>query len=645
MNAPVTFGQVFKAGDVKSTEYLGAKTAAGTTVPIQVDVKARHADGSLRHAIITVVLPTSLPAQTQAIYLVKGTAPGATAAATPQQLLNAGFTSSFSATIGGKVYTASADALLKSGKFTTWMSGPLATEWQVSAPLQTASGEVHPHLSARFAIRAYGTSKARVDVTVENAWAFEAKPQNFTYDAQVLIGGRASYTKAGMTHYHHARWRQVAWWGTAPALQVSHNPAYLIASKAVPNYDQTVKVQTTALTDLKTTLNKTLTQAMPTGLVSTYMPMTGGRIDIGILPGWAAMTVLSTSSVARDLTLSTGDLAGSWSIHYRDRRTDRPVTLADYPYMTIVGRSTDTYNPATKQYEAFPACAGAGLCDIPTTADTAHQPSLAYLPYVLTGDYYYLEELQFWANFDSFSENPNYRSFGKGLVQNDQVRGQAWSMRTLGQAAYITPDSDPQKAVLTNLVNNNLNWYETTYVNNSQANKLGVLINGYAFSYNNGTAIAPWQDDFFTSVAGHLSELGFTKAQALLAWKAQFAVSRMVGAGACWIDGAIYNVTLKNSSTDTAIYSTIADVYKASHTPEIAALTCNSTQMAAAFGVQVGEMTGVSSFNMGYPSNMQPALAFAAPLTTDGAKAWKLFMSRTVKPDYSTAPQFAIVPR
>jgi hypothetical protein len=48
----------------------------------------------------------------------------------------------------------------------------------------------------------------------------------------------------------------------------------------------------------------------------------------------------------------------------------------------------------------------------------------------------------------------------------------------------------------------------------------------------------------------------------------------------------------------------------------------------------------------GYPSNLQPALAYAADVLGDaGKKAWAQFMARSVKPNYGTGPQFAIVPR
>ena len=83
----------------------------------------------------------------------------------------------------------------------------------------------------------------------------------------------------------------------------------------------------------------------------------------------------------------------------------------------------------------------------PMENDSAHQPSMAFLPYVVTGDLFYLEELQFWANYNMVQGNPGYRDDKKGLVKWDQIRGQAWSMRTLGQVAFITPDAHPLKSV------------------------------------------------------------------------------------------------------------------------------------------------------------------------------------------------------
>jgi len=69
-------------------------------------------------------------------------------------------------------------------------------------------------------------------------------------------------------------------------------------------------------------------------------------------------------------------------------------------------------------------------------------------------------------------------------------------------------------------------------------------------------------------------------------------------------------------------------------------------KMAIQLKLQANEMIGHSSEPEGFPSNMQPALALSVQTGTPQAlAAWKLFMSRANKPDYSRAPQFAIIPR
>jgi hypothetical protein len=642
----VTFGQVFAQGDVAAGQTVTGKLSSGAALPMQVNVKARHPDGSVRHAIISTTLTSLAAGQPQLVSMERATAEAEAAAITPAALLDAGFTASFVATIAGKRYSASADALLRAGAYKTWLSGPIANEWLVSAPLKDDSGVAHPHLSARFAIRAFtGTTQARVDVTVENNWAFQTAPQNFIYDAAIQVGDRTAFTKAALTHFHHARWRKVFWWGAEPTVHARHNVPYLIATRAVPNYDQSIIFSETKLASWKNAWTGTKTEPMGVGLANPYMPSTGGRDDIGLLPAWAATYLLTMDKRAKDVTMGTADLAGSWSAHYRDRNTDRPVSVINYPYMTILGRSTDTINPATRKSEAFPVCATTTACATPYTHDTSHQMAFSYLPYLVSGDHYHLEELQFWTMYNTFSSNPGYREFTKGLLKPDQVRGQAWSMRTLAEAAYISPDNDPLKAQFTGFLNHNLDWYNANYTNNPSTNVFGVLTHGYAVAYDNWTGMSPWMDDFFTSAIGHVRELGYAKANPLLAWKAKFPIARMIDKDFCWIKGGIYALKIRDTETGP-FYTSLGQAYKASNTAEFNQLGCNSTAMAASLALKVGEMTGYSSMPTGYPSNMQPALAYAADVdTSNGAAAWTVFMGRTVKPNYGNGPQFAIVPR
>jgi hypothetical protein len=191
----------------------------------------------------------------------------------------------------------------------------------------------------------------------------------------------------------------------------------------------------------------------------------------------------------------------------------------------------------------------------------------------------------------------------------------------------------------------------------------------YTTSSGPSTGVAPWQDDFYTWSVGYQADLGFTNANPLLAWKAKFPVGRMTAPGYCWIDGAAYELDVR-SSASSPLYSTFAEAYQATLRNLDGTPLVNSTgakyldqpcgsQAQADWRTQydhdnhttrgpwaAGEMTGYANTPQGFPSNMQPALAVAATSGIPNAQAaWTLFMSRSIKPDYSNAPQFAIVPR
>ncbi len=649
---PITFGQVFAPGDVLADEILTLQTVGGDTAySTQADIRAYHDDGSIRHAVLTALVPvTAGQSSTLEIAASSGTPP--TDSVTLSELLNSGFSTTVSATIDGVTWTADAAAELESQPEEQWLSGPLMTEWLVDVPLRDPSGNAHPHLQARFAVRTYRpTEFIRVSVVLENNWAYEPSPSNITYDLDINVCGNSVYGRTGLTHYHHARWRKVFWCSSDPGVHLKHDADYLMDSGAVANYDRSLSIPESALASMETSwndlrnANPDQTEPMGIGLADSYMPKTGGRADIGPQPRWLVRWLLSQDPRARIAAFGTADLAGSWPIHYRDKNTDLPVSLIDYPYMTLLGRHSDTYNPVKGEYEAFPDC-GAD-CSTPYTADDAHQPDLVYLPYLVTGDHYYLEELLFWANFNMLRANPGYRQFEQGLLHWAQTRGQAWALRTIGEAAYIAPDDHPMKQYFLDRVGYNLYWYIDEYVAPSapRHNNLGILTNGYAFSYNSGRGIAPWQDDFFTWTIGHLRQLGFTDANTLLVWKAGFSTGRMIDPGFCWIFGSEYYLNVRDVDGGS-IYPDFASVYAASIDAQYLSMECGGQAMADALGLQLGEMVGYSESSIGYPSNMQPALAVAVDAGTTGAiEAWLQFESRSVKPDYDTDPTWAIVPR
>jgi hypothetical protein len=273
----------------------------------------------------------------------------------------------------------------------------------------------------------------------------------------------------------------------------------------------------------------------------------------------------------------------------------------------------------------------------------------------VTGDWYYLEELKFWADWVEFKQNPRYRDFRTGLIDRNTLRGQAWSLRTLGYAAYVLPDSDPMKGYFNRVVHNNIQWYNQQYTDNPSANKLHIITNG-SLSYPNhgnpGTGIATWQASFFTWSVGNLKDLGFAGADKLLDWVAQFQINLMTSPDFCWIVASAYELRVRDTQ-GSPFYDSLRPVYEKTY-PQFQGLACGSAQMAATlsklkrghYQFAPNVMSGYPSSPTGYPANFQIGLAAAADSgAPDAAKAWTIFQNRSVKPHYSSAPQFAVIPR
>lgn len=655
-NVPLTFAHVFKVGDLPSSgANVELQPSTGSAIPCQIDVRDTYADGSVKHAVISLILPT-LTASASNVYAINRKAAGATPVP-PVVSDFAGLDSVVTCTDAGVAYSISLATLLQGTK-TSWLSGDVVSEWEVAGNPKDSGGNEHAYLHVRFCVRGYkGQNKARVDIVVENTWAMTA-PKDLTYDVAMTIGGTQVYSKAALVHYQGARYRTVGWWnGTEPTVHIKHDIDYLISTNAVPNYDRTVTGSTTAASNYK---NNSVTNGGPMGhgCAEAAQGTTGGRPDIGILPGWAALYVISMYKDAKDATLNQGNQAGSWGIHVRDKNTGKVISFNDYPNFPN-GRP-----------------APVAATNNPNTADRAHHPDQSFIPYLVTGDVYHLEELQFWAMYCAWSQNYVNRQGAKGIVRSDQPRAQGWCLRTFGHAAWVTPPG-ARKTELEYILKSNLDWYNTRYTNSSASDaRLGGVIHNLDDDYLGYTmfgdlcGIANFMDDHFNSGVGRVAELGYTDALPLLSWKAKYTVGRLYGVpGVCWIQAAGEQMRVRTGGHGAPIYTSLTECYKNTMSPAVltatAASNCATQEMADAWNgfnawssplggaymdgvtnASIGDMDGYSDSPTGYPSNLQSAIAYCATFNAYNARhAWDVFMGRSVKPDYSGQPQFAIVPR
>ena len=262
------------------------------------------------------------------------------------------------------------------------------------------------------------------------------------------------------------------------------------------------------------------------------MPTTGGRSEIGPYPQWTSLYLCSMDYRLAEVTINYGDLSGSIPFHFRESDPARsfycrPFKVDDRPTIWTTQIDVGYIQQYIAPADRFPAAIGD--LTTPWTVETAHAPSLAYVPYLMTGDLYYLEEMHFWATYVLGGSNGSYRG-GAQCWLIDQIRGNAWSLRSVVDAAAMTPDTMPEKAYLNEKIANNITRWNNMFIHSE-----GPSIRTYgAGSYTGDPAIDPancsyasgiWQDDYFTWAFIHAYQMGYPTLD-LVHWGSKGVIDR-----------------------------------------------------------------------------------------------------------------------
>jgi len=626
-SVPVTFGEAFKAGDVPSGTSIVARLSSGASLPLQVNAKATHDDGSLRHAILTATLPSLAANGSQVITLASGAGASLTPAVQLSDLLATSYDTTVTLTVGPTTYTASARQALQTNM--QWLSGPQVSEWIAGGPIKTAAGLAHPHLAVYFHVRAYAgnpIASVRTDVVIENNWSFIPGPADQTYSATIAVPGKASYTKSGLSHYALSRWHKRMWWGNEPQVYAWLDKDYLQDSKAIPKYED-VQPTDGFLNSVRSSV-----EPMDNGDQTDNMDDTGFQEGIGPLPKWDAIYAVSADPRAFAYMLANADGGSVYGMHYRDELTGYPVTIDDHPTSSIID-PVGSILPLPTVTTSNPFSHG---------GSPAHQPSIGYLAYLVTGDYFYLEEMQFWSAYNLIWPSVTSRSGANGYFYVASLRGQAWSYRSLAQAAYITPDSHRLKAYFLAKLQNNIRNDVAKYVNpgGPYKNNLGAMYMA------EGNEQYRFYDYFMSWAVGYLVDLGYTEAIPLRDYKVKFPIGLMGMSSNeyCFQASAHYTWKVGPGGPST-FYPDFKTVYQNTD-PGAAGRVCGSQDMASYLGVSVNEIISGQQSTGYYFSNLQAALASAYDSGLPGAhEAWQRTLLSGKHPDYRDEPIWAIVPR
>ncbi|WP_130968224.1 hypothetical protein [Aquabacterium lacunae] len=512
------------------------------------------------------------------------------------------------------------------------LRGPVAHEYTVVVPFKdTATNQAHPQLTARLHVRLLdGGARARTDVVIENNWAYSPSPGNYLYELTGTSNGQTVLSQPALTHYHHARWHKVVWQGQAVQAQVRHHMPYFMATRVVWNYNLKLTVPDSLLQTESTRLASATSGPMANVFLTPYFGTTGGRQEIGPYPRWTALFLVTQDDRARASMMANADAAGSVPIHYRDEVTDAPLDLDRHPTAaTLFGYNSGTNN------DRFPEVLDTGTI---WTPDIAHQGSFAFVPYLITGDQFYLDELMFWAAWNMTAIAPGYRNYADGIL-NDQVRGQAWGLRALGEAARIAPDSHGLKGYFNTRLQKNITWHNQKTAYGSDVSPLGLLEKPDQRGLS-----GLWQNDFLSIVMSQLVDDGVTGIKPALDWISEYNVGRFTHEteGYCLYKAARDYVNVRDGSGQ--FYTTWRSLYQANF-PETscpAGVDPNSLPDSASAHSAIARAMLAASFNA------QLSVSANSALTAEALLGYRNWTSRTPLIDgkYATEdPTWAIIPR
>src|SRR6188768_757742 len=355
------------------------------------------------------------------------------------------------------------------------------------------------------------------------------------YTAEIWDDDTLVATVEVPSHPWYARWR----WQSAPRpVRVSRET--LIAEGKVPHYDGTVLAQ--FITDLAP---QTYSVMGFSGMV-TGMGWTGDRPDIGILTGWAAQWLCKGNNTST--VLAQGEASGTISMHLRDPATGAPLDLFnDYPKLTSYPSGGDPIVPMTK-----------GI----VTYDSGHSPACSYLPWLLTGDVYYLEALQFQANIEIIGEPASGRYTWAG-------RYGAWPLRNKLYAAVASPTDPPRWLLAQSVFHAHMEGVRSEMLKDmASEDPILSVFRARQFGGSQGTPAHPsgtyavfWQCAFESLVYGMCVQLGFDEWSEQLTWKIDSEVQPTNGdasprsAPCPYNTGLVYtcNLTAAITTTDTFI--------------------------------------------------------------------------------------------
>lgn len=539
----VTFGTMFADRALPRGDGIAA-LVGGRPERAQADVKTRYPDGSAQYAVVTLATPRLGGSKDAGVMLRRQSGPVAGTVPSIANALHKHDTIVEIDILRGKHaghYRFSLARIFaeaqQNGKVSPWRSGALAHEVRV---------QKHVVSSLRLVVdlTAYRGGALGADIEFDNDIAMSKSGGALTYRVAVLVNGSKIYQKSKIKQYQYQDWHVVLRTSGRPPINIVHDISRLERVGAFHYYDvKTGVLKRVLVNEYRAIKSRSWDAPLSVNGVTQYMPMTGGRGDIGPTTQANAAWLISQNPIAAAYALGQADAAGAVPWHFYDAKTGAYVTTEDFPDLWVDGRGgPHSYTTGlTQQVSNKTGC----------HPDVAHEPDLSYVPYLLTGRRYFLDQLNAEADFSILDQWPPPRQKEEGIIvgSGEQVRGAAWSLREVADAAYIDPDRSHLKKYFRHVVKNNVKFvlHQIPVWQKQEGNVYGYI----AGTYGNSAMMAPWQQDFFATTIAMMARHHVAGAARVAAWQLHFLAKSLLdpGPGFQPHNGIAYNLKVYDPKT------------------------------------------------------------------------------------------------
>jgi hypothetical protein len=682
---PLQIGRLFAKGELQNAPIF---ISNGAPIATQSDVKTRWEDGSVKHAVMAAIVPLSSSKPLGFADAASRTTAFSTPSSERLLSLIGNYDLKIDVTFsGGNRRSVNLREMVTTGAIAkTWMEGTQLTSvvladhsvkraYDIGADLNRSIRPII-HLSVW-----PGTKLVKARVILENANV--AALQDLSYAVTVTQttenGTQIVMQEPSVPHKLGTRWSREFSNQIAIPTNVDHNLAYLTKTGALANYDTSIKIGESTIAAQYAGWKASSRTLYGNGNWVKYMPTTGGRSDIGLVPSWTLLWLYSGDSRLLEQNIGNAELAMAWPMHFRETKPtvsfDRQKGNSGIGLpITVDGRPSVFLNSGN-QYINYQYTSAADKLAIiaPSTEnqwypDVAHQPEPYSALYMLTGEYWLLEQLHFWTSWNMFGSapgGPTVRFDSRGPQETsagivDQTRGDAWSFRTRSLAAYLSPDASVEKPYFTRVTNEALSMWEGTrsipspragsaeyrwgqqvgITRYAQFNATGMpMLNHWDFGSDRGLAdegldttkvkaiASIWMQHFVILSLGRGRELGFDTVP-LLKWNATLMETMSDEFnGQPWIAGA-YHIPFVDTSN--RFYPTWA--------ASVAAMGSAAGKLETHFKASIDLEQGYSQLASSASSVLKPYYK---------NQAVDQFFAQNVRniSDYKLNPKWAILPR